>query len=122
MTKDLINEHMNTSEVLHDKIDDVSWICTKHEDAMYTLWERAGMRFVYILRQMTYIDERDLERIERTLTIASEDTPETHLMDVIKEIFEAKNNYIDKMLKNEAVYYERYKEVTEQEITNAKQV
>ena len=80
------------------------------------------MRFVYILKQMTCIDERDLERIEGTLAIADEDTPETCLMGVIKEIFKAKNNYIDKMLKDEEIYYARYKEVTEQEITNAKQV
>lgn len=112
MTKELIDGCMNTSESLHSKLDDMPYICSKHKDTMYNLFVRTGMRIIYILKQMEYIKESDLQLIKKMMSTVYEDAEEYCVMGVIVEIFNAKNNCIDEMIKDDKEYRAIYKEVT----------
>ena len=112
VTKELIDKCMNTSESLHSKLDDVFSICTERDETMYNLFMRAGMRIIYILRQMECAKESDHQLIKKILSTVYEDLSDRGLMNTIAEIFSAKNDYIDEKLKDNKYWYETYKEVT----------
>jgi len=112
VTKELIDKCMNTSESLHSKLDDVHGICLERDETTYDLFMRAGMRIIYILRQMECEKENDLQLIKKILSSVYEDLSDYSLIKTIEEIFNAKNDYIDKKLKDNKYWYETYKEVT----------